>query len=150
MTLKEATNFFEILVKQSSNKKDIKRYQNFIDVLNKLETRDFSEDQLRSLEEKLDSLNLRIDQATDRKVLKRVIEEFKKYLKDTYSLTTVGYYTNKCVVMGMLFGVVAGVLIGERFGKSMGISLGISIGMIIGAGIGRHLDAKALAEGNVI
>ena len=150
MTLKEATNFFESLVKQSSNKKDIKRYQNFIDVLNKLKSRDFSEDQLRSLEEKLDSLNLRIDQATDRKVFKRAIEEFKKYLKDTYSLTTVGYYTNAGAAMGMLFGVVAGVLIGERFGKSMGISFGIGIGMIIGAGIGRHLDAKAVAEGNVI
>ena len=150
MTLQEAINYFQNLVERSTKKRDIKRYQNFVDMLIKLKNRELSKDQLESIEVQLENFNLKTDQPKDKKQYNKLIKEFKKFLKDEMSLTTVGYYTNTAVSYGILFGVVAGVIFGERFEKSMGISLGISIGMMIGALIGKKMDAKAMAEGKVI
>lgn len=150
MTLQEAIHYFENLVERSTKKRDIKRYQKFADLLIKLKKRELSKEQFDSIQVQLENFNLKTDQPKSKKQYNKLIKEFKKFLKDEFSLTTVDYYTNLAISYGVLFGVVAGVIIGGRFEKSMGISLGIGIGMMIGAIIGKEMDAKAKAEGRVI
>ena len=150
MTLQEAYNFFESLKTETTKKSEIKVYEKFLHILTELKNREFSKDEIQSIETELESLNLKSNPDNRKKFFKKALSKFENYLKDTFSLTSEGYYTNLSVSLGMLFGVVAGVLIGERFEKSMGIAFGICMGLFIGAFIGRRKDAQAKAAGNML
>lgn len=150
MTLKNSINFFESLKTETTKKSEIKVYEKFIYNLNALKNRAFSKDEIQSIEMELASLNLKSNPQNRKKFFKKALSKFEGYLKDTFSLTSKGYYTNLSVSFGILFGVVIGVLIGERFEKSLGISFGICIGMFIGVFIGSRMDSKAKATGNML
>ncbi|MUH36203.1 hypothetical protein D9O36_10150 [Zobellia amurskyensis] len=148
MTLKNALNLFESLKSETTDKSETKVYEKFIYDLTALQHREFSNDEIQALEMELDHLNSHPDNR--KKFFKKELSKFETYLKDTFSLTSKGYYTNLSVSLGMLFGVVFGVLIDERFEKSLGISFGICMGLFIGAYIGRRRDAQAKAAGNIL
>jgi len=150
MTLQEAINIFENLAAETTKKSEIKVCEKFLHILAELQNRTFSKDEIQSIEAELDRLNLESNPENRKKHLKKAFTKFEKYLKDTFSLTSKGYYTERCVGYGVLFGVVAGVLIGERFERSLGISFGICMGMFIGAFIGRRMDSQAEAAGNML
>jgi len=150
MTLQEAYNLFESLKKETTKKSEIKIYEKFLHILSELKIREFSQDEIQSIETELDSLNFEPNLAINKKDLNKRLTAFKEYLKNKHSLITVGYYTGLGVSMGAAFGIVAGVVFGERFEKSLGLALGISIGMFIGIIIGRSMDAKAKSEGRMI
>lgn len=150
MTLQEASTFFENLIKQTSNKAEIKLYERFIHVLSELKNREFSKDEIQSIEAELDRLNIRLNPENGNKHLKKALRQFEKYLKDTFSLTTKGYYTNLGVGLGSSFGILFGVVALSSLERSMGIALGLSFGMLIGLTIGRSMDAKAIKEGGVL
>jgi len=150
MTLQEAINFLTSLAEQSTKKSEIKVYQEFIDILNALDKRDLSNEDIASIEAKLEDLNLDSNPRYRKRFFKKQLYKFKGFLNESFSLTTKNYFTNYYISMGMLFGVVIGVLIGERSDKSMGISLGISLGMMVGVLIGQAKDAKARKEGRII
>jgi len=150
MTLKNAYNFFESLKTKTTKKSEIKVYEKFLHILSELNHRALSPNEIDSIETELERLNLESSVANRKNYFKKALTTFEKYLKDTFSLTTNGYYTERSIGYGVLFGVVAGVLFGERFEKSMGLALGISIGMFIGAIIGRRMDSQAKAVGNML
>ncbi|MEX1382262.1 hypothetical protein [Lutibacter sp.] len=150
MTLQEATNYFKSLKTETTKKSEIKVYNQFIEILSKLENREFTTHEIQSIEVELDSLNLKSNPENRKKIVKKSLLKFEKYLRDTFSLTSKGYYTNLGVSLGVLFGVVAGILIGERFERSLGISFGICMGLFIGVFIGRRLDSKVKAAGNIL
>ena len=125
-------------------------YFNFLHILSELKIREFSKDDIQSIETELDSLKLESNPGNRKKYWNKRLKEFNEYLKNKHSLISAGYYTGIGVSMGTAFGVVAGVIFGERFEKSLGLALGISIGMFIGAIIGRSMDAKAKSEGRMI
>ncbi|MDO6516736.1 hypothetical protein [Zobellia uliginosa] len=150
MTLKHALNFFESLKSETTNTSEIKVYEKFIYNLTALQHRGFSNDEIQALEQELDRLNLNSNPDNRKKFFKKALGKFETYLKDTFSLTSKGYYTNLSVSLGILFGVVLGVLLGERFERSLGISFGICMGLFIGAYIGRRMDAQAKAAGNIL
>ena len=150
MTLQEAINIFESLATETTKKSEIKVYEKFLHILTELQNREFSKEEIESIEMELDSLNLASNLENRKKHLKKAFTKFEKYLNKTFSLTSKGYYTERCVGYGVLFGVVAGVLIGERFERSLGISFGICMGMFIGAFIGRRMDSQAEEAGNML
>ena len=150
MTLQEASDFFESLKTETTKKSEIKVYEKFLYMLNELKTREFTKDEIHSMETELDRLTLKSNPENKKKHVKNVLTEFETYLKDAFSLTSKGYYTERGVGYGVLFGVVAGVLIGERFERSLGISFGIGFGLLIGAFIGRHLDSQAKTAGKML
>ena len=150
MTLQEAINIFESIKTETTKKSEIKVYEKFVYVLTELKTRTFSEDEIQFIETELDRLHLKSNSENRKKYFKKALSKFEKYLKDTFSLTSKGYYIERCVGYGVLFGVVAGVLIGERFERSLGISFGICFGMFIGAFIGHRMDSQAEAAGNML
>ncbi|MDC6390658.1 hypothetical protein PP182_18370 [Maribacter sp. PR1] len=150
MTLKKALDYFQSLVSETSKKSEIKVYKEFIRILNRLEDRDLSASEIQAIETELKRLNLDSTIAHDIKYYKKALTQFEKYLKDTFSLTTKGYYTKIGIALGMTFGLLFGVVFLSRLERSKGIALGMSLGMFIGLLIGRNLDAKALSSGNMV
>jgi len=150
LTLQEAYNFFESLTTESTNKSEIKVYEKFVYILSELKTRKFTEDEMESIEAELDSLNLNSDPENRIKYFKKALSKFEKYLKDTFSLTSKGYYTQIGIGLGSSFGILFGVVFLSSFERSLGIALGLSIGMLIGLIIGQSMDAKAKSESRVL
>jgi hypothetical protein len=150
MTTHDASNFFESLSNETTNKSEIKIYEKFILILNKLSNREFTEAEIQSIETELDSLNLKAYSKNRKKYFTNALSEFEKYLKDTFSLISKGYYINRGVGLGMTFGIIFGIVFLSNFERSLGIALGVSVGMIIGLLIGRSLESQANAAGKVL
>ena len=150
MTLQEAIKFFEGLNTETIKKSEIKVYNQFLHILTELKNRDFSKNEIQSIEEELDGLNLGSNPENRKKYYRKALNKFKAYLKDAFSLITNGYYTSLGIGIGVAFGPVLGVLFGQFFERSLGISVGISTGIIIGLLAGQYLDSQAKTAGNVL
>ena len=150
MTLQEAHIFFESLKNDTNKESEIKIYEKFLYILNSLQSRELSKDELTSIESKLDSLHLKSNTGNNKKRFNKILKEFKEYLKEKHSLISAGYYTNIGVSTGASFGVVLGVVIGARFDRSLGLALGIGLGLLIGLFIGHRMDLQAKAAGTVL
>lgn len=150
MTLQETNNFFESLKAETTNKSEIKVYEKFLHILTRLKTKEFSNDDLQSIETTLDNLNLKSNPENKRKYFNKALVEFEKYLKETYSLIPKSYYTQIGIAVGMSFGILFGIVFLSSFERSTGISLGLCGGMLVGLLIGRSMDAKAETNGKVL
>ncbi len=150
MTIQEAYNFFESLKTETTKKSEIKVYENFLHMLTGLKLREFSKDETQSIETELDSLDLKSNHENRKKYFKKALSKFEKYLKETFSLTSKGYYTNLYGALGLSFGLLFGVAILSNLEHSLGISLGLIGGMVVGSIIGRNKDAQAKAAGNML
>tara|TARA_R110000772_G_scaffold63294_7_gene141847 strand:+ start:1698 stop:2150 length:453 start_codon:yes stop_codon:yes gene_type:complete len=150
MTLKNAANFFESLVSETSKKPEIKVYQEFIKIITGLEKKDLSESEILAIETELNSLNLKSNPENRKKYFKKVLSKFETYLKDTFSLTSKGYYTKLYGALGLTFGLLFGVAILSNLERSIGISLGLIGGMVVGSIMGREKDAQAKAAGKML
>ncbi|MBE0663489.1 MAG: hypothetical protein IH597_13610 [Bacteroidales bacterium] len=150
MTLQEAYNFFESLKTETTKKSEIRVYEKFLHILSELNNRDFTTDEIQSIETELDSLNLETNHENRKKYFGKTLRKFNEYLKNTFSLIPSGYYITYGTALGVAFGSVLGVLFGQVFDKSPGISVGVSIGIIIGLLAGQYLDSQAKAAGNVL
>ena len=129
MKLDEASAFFKNLIIESDNKTEIKIYKNFISIFTDLNNRDLSEEQLKSIEEKLDSLNFNENSDNRKKHFKQKLNLFVGYLKEKLSLISKGYYS----AIGMSLGMSFGVAFGAAFKNvSYGLIFGMLIGMLIG------------------
>ncbi|WP_283642842.1 hypothetical protein [Croceibacter atlanticus] len=143
MKLDEASAFFKNLIIESDNKTEIKIYKNFISIFTDLNNRDLSEEQLKSIEEKLDSLNFNENSDNRKKHFKQKLNLFVGYLKEKLSLISKGYYS----AIGMSLGMSFGVAFGAAFKN---VSYGLIFGMLIGMLIGIAKDSKAKKEGKVL
>jgi hypothetical protein len=146
MNIIEASAFFKGLLNETYNKREIKVYKNFMAILLNLKNRNLTEEQLLLVEDKIRTLNLKSNPENRKRYFSKKLNEFKKYLKDEFSLISEGYYKAIGIGIGMSFGVA----IGSSFGGSNGVAFGISIGMLIGLIIGRNKDAEAEKENRVL
>lgn len=150
MTIQEAYNFFESLKTETTKKYEIKVYEKFIHILSELKTREFSEEEIQSIETELNCLDLKSNPTNRKKYFKKSLSKFEKYLKETFSLTTAGYYTQLYGGLGLSFGLMFGVAILSNLENSLGISLGLIGGMVVGSIMGRNKEAEAKAAGNIL
>jgi hypothetical protein len=150
MTLQEANNFFESLKTETTKKYEIKVYEKFLHILTELKNREFSKDEIQSIETELENLHLDSNPENRKKYFKKAIGKFEKYLKESFSLTTKAYYQKLYGGLGLLVGMLFGVVFLSTLERSLGISLGLVFGMVVGSLIGRNMDAQAKAAGNVI
>ena len=150
MTLQEAYNLFESLKKETTKKSEIKIYENFLHILSELKIREFSKDEIESIEMELDRLNLKSNPGIRKKHIKKALSKFEKYLKDTFSLTSKGYYTNLYSGLVLSFGLLFGVVFLSSWERSLGISIGLIGGMLVGLIIGQSMDAKAKSDSKVL
>ncbi|PHS10484.1 MAG: hypothetical protein COA88_01715 [Kordia sp.] len=146
MTADETIKYFNKLRSQTTKKSELKVYDDFIQTLTRLSKRDFSIEDIISIETKLDTLELNLNDENRKKYFRKVLNSFKEYLKTEFSLVSKGYYTEIGMSLGMCFGVAFGAAIE----KTIGTSSGLAIGMLIGLVIGRIMDTKAEKEGKVL
>ena len=149
MTLKNTLNIFESLKTETTKKSEIRIYDKFIHTLTELENREFSKEEIQSIETELDSLQLESNPENRKKFFNKTLSKFEKYLNDTFDLTSKDYYTRLYGGLGLAFGIMFGVAILSNFG-SLGISLGLIGGMVVGSIMGRNKDAEAKAAGNML
>jgi hypothetical protein len=150
MTLKNAFNFFESLVSETSKKSEIKVYQEFTKIITGIENKNLSESEIQSIETELDRLNLKSNPENRKKYFKKALSKFETYLKDTFSLTSKEYYTKLYGALGLSFGLMFGVAILSNLEHSLGISLGLIGGMVVGSLIGRNKDAQVKTAGKML
>ena len=143
MKINTASDFFKNLIIETDEKSEIRVYEKFIAILSDLNNRALTQDQIQSLEEKLDSLNLNTNSNNRKKHFKQQLNLFTKYLKEKLSLISKGYYT----AIGMSLGMSFGVAFGAAFEN---VSYGLIIGMLFGLTIGATKDSKAKKEGKVL
>jgi len=143
MKIVAASTFFKKLLLETSNRSEIKIYEKFISILAELSNRNLTEEELKSIEEKLDSLNFNEHSDNRKKHFKKKLNLFIGYLKEKLSLISKGYYT----AIGMSLGTSFGVAFGAAFEN---VSLGLVFGMLVGIIIGTAKDAKAKKEGKVL
>ena len=60
MTLQQAYNFFESLKTETTKKYEIKVYEKFLHMLTELKIREFSKEDIQSIETELENLNLKL------------------------------------------------------------------------------------------
>ncbi len=150
MTLQEANDFFEGLINKSTEKSEIKTYEKFLHILTELKSRNFSTNDLQSIESELDRLGIESNPKNRKKYFDKALSNFEKYLKVTFSLTSKGYYTKIGAGLGTSFGIIFGIVFLTNFERSLGIALGLGVGMTIGLAIGRSMDNKAISEGRAL
>jgi len=154
MKLSEALDFLENLIEETNNKSESKIYQGFINVLSNLKNRELTEQQVNSIELKLDSLDLSANSKNRKKYLNRKFTEFTTYLKKEFSFVTAGYYTGIGMIYGMIFGPGLGLVLGTAFGggtgTGIGLSIGAGIGMVFGMMFGAAKDAEAKKQNRVL
>ena len=142
MKLGTAKGLFEDLIIETDNRSEIKVYESFIGIISELENREFDADELEDIEYNLDTLGLHSVQDNRKKFYKKNLGEFKKYLKDEFSLITEGYYTALGIALGLAFGMI--------FGSAIGVSNGLMFGMLIGLAIGASKDSEAKKQKRVL
>ncbi|WP_170179851.1 hypothetical protein [Flavivirga rizhaonensis] len=143
MSIRETTELFEKLLKETNNKHEMKVYESFISILLDLESRGLIERQISQIEENIKILNLKSNPKNKRKYFSKKLTAFKQFLKNEFSLITEGHYTTLGVglgvTLGMCFGVIIGIITGV-FGNSVRLAIGMALwpalGMIIGLTIG--------------
>ena len=150
MKLQDAYHFFNSLKTETTIKSEIKVYEKFKYILSELKIREFSKDEIQSIETELESFNLKSYPENRKKYFKKALTKFEKYLKDTFSLTPKGYYTRLYGGLGLSFGLLFGVVFLSSWERSLGISLGLIIGMVIGSIIGQFMDTKVISEGKML
>ncbi len=149
MTLHEAQTLFERLKTETTSQSEIKVYDKILHILTELKSREFSPEEIQSIETELTSLNLNANPENKRRYFSKALSKFENYLKERFSLTRKGYYTSMGIGIGCAFGILFGIVFLSSFERSLGISLGLIVGMILGLLIGRSLDTKAVSEGRV-
>lgn len=142
MNINEASDFFESQLNRVDKKSEIKIYKTFIGILSDLKKRDLTKEELQSIEEELDTLELKSNPENRKKYFKQKLAAFQEYLKDKLSLISEGYYT----AIGMSLGVAFGAAFGAQYDMSMGVSFGMLFGLIIGS----YMDSEAEKQNRVL
>ena len=150
MTLQETNNFFESLKNQTTKTSEIKVYEKFLHLLTALKGREFSKDEIQSIETELKSFDFESNRENKIKFFKKAFNKFEIFLKDTFSLTVKDYYTRQGIILGSSYGILFGVIFLSSFERSLGLLLGICIGLLIGLTMGKSLDSKAKNESRVL
>jgi len=150
MTLKNALTHFNLLVSETNKKAEIRVFEDFIQIISGLKQKDLTEAEIKSIETELDALDLNRITTNKKQYFRKALKQFKKYLKDTFSLTVKGYYANVGIALGSSFGVLFGMVFLSGIGRSLGLSLGISMGTLIGLIVGSNWDSQAKASGKMV
>jgi tetrahydromethanopterin S-methyltransferase subunit G len=146
MNTNEAIAFFKSLLIKTNKKSEKRAYESFIAILSDLKDKNLTTEELYSIETELDKLKSIMNTENEKKYLSKKLANFKKYLKDEFSLVSQGYYT----AIGMSLGMCFGVAIGSSIGGSSGTALGVAFGMLIGLMIGKTKDDEVKKQNRTL
>jgi len=147
MKIKKAKEFLSNLLKNSTEKREIKVYQKFIGIITSIENRELSTNQIDLIEQELSILDLNQPTKNRKKYIRKKSNEFVKFLETEFSFVLKGHYTNYGLSIGMVFGIAIGTGV---FRDSGGSTTGMCFGMLIGYIVGQYLDNEAAINNRVL
>lgn len=154
MKISEASYFFTSLISKTDKKSELKVYKKFANILSDLKTRNFTPEQLQSIENELESLDLKANPENRKKHLNRKLSKFSSFLNTEFSLVSEGHYMMLGMLYGMIFGQAIGLSLGTGIGggtgTAIGLSMGTGIGMTLGMIYGAAKDAGAKKQNRVL
>ena len=150
MKIQEANNIFKNFLANTKNKSEIKVYQEFTHILSRLEKRNFTDSELKLIEDELSRLDLSANPESKGKYFRKALKQMKEFLRDQFSLVTQGYFINRGLGLGLSFGALIGIVLFSSLERSLGIALGITLGGALGYAIGKSLDEKAVKESRML
>lgn len=150
MKLQEAIVFFEWILKESENKKEVKIAKNFISIFKNIKNTNISQEGIENLEDYLNKSLWTIPSGPKSRALKREFRLLETHLKDNLNLVLKDYYTWLSMALGMVFWVAIGTIVWYDFGMGNPTTGGLIIWMILGVVIWNILDRRAESENRVI
>jgi transcriptional regulator with XRE-family HTH domain len=136
--LKGTIIFLKKQLSKAQEKSEIKTFEKFIDILNKLKDKELSLEQTEGIESYITYLELEKIPSFSNEMFKQKLAKFKKYLKKKLRFVPHHYYRHLAVSFAVSFAV------GFCVQKNIGINLKIGVitaGLIL-IGIGIALDAR--------
>lgn len=149
MTSKNAIKLFHRFAAKATKRSDIRIYQEFIRILSNLENRELTQAETESIESKLDAMELT---GPVKKIVhyRTALRRFERYLLESFSFVTKGYYKKRGIAFGAVLGVVVGTVWLSDFERSIGISLAVSVGTLLGIIVADYLESRAKSSGKLI
>lgn len=150
----DAIKLFNKLTTEATTKYEKKIHGNFIKILTNLEKRELTSQDVSSIEDKLESLELSTPNSKRKRFYATKYNELTAYLKKEFSLVPEGHYTQMFMLYGIMFGpgigLTMGMAIDVAIGVGIGLSIGTGVGMSIGLALGAMKDAEAKKQGQVL
>jgi transcriptional regulator with XRE-family HTH domain len=136
--LKATIIFLKKQLSKTNEKSEIKTFEKFIDLLQKLKEKDLSSEQMDGVESYIKYLELEKIPSFSNEMFKQKLTKFKKYLKNKLRFVPTNYYTTWTASFALSFAV--------GFTVQRNIDYSIKIGVILVAlliiGIGIFMDMK--------
>lgn len=132
MKFSDLKDFFEKQKKRANSKSDKNVYLSLSCIVSELKNKGISEQQWKSVENEIETLELTEVASEENKRLKKKRNLLIRFLKNKFSFIPEKYYTS----LGMSMGLAIGAGIGMVFGIILGVPTGMIYGMIFGAMVG--------------
>lgn len=147
MKITEATTLIENYLNQTDNNSLKIIFQKYLSIFEDLQKREFSDEELNSIENKLDNLQLNSNPKNQKRYFRRKLNALTHFLMSKFSLVTKGAYLALGISLGTGFGLALGTSI---LGPNQGTTTGLLVGMVLGIIIGKYMDSNALKNNKVI
>ena len=136
--LKGTIIFLKKQLSKTNDKSEIKTFEKFIEILQKLKEKDLSNEQKEGIESYLQYLELEKIPSFSNEMFKQKLIKFKTYLKNKLHFVPNNYYTTWTASFGLSFAI--GFAIQNNIDISIKIGV-ISIALVI-IGIGIMIDSR--------
>ncbi len=141
--LKATIIFLKKQLSKTNEKSEIKTFEKFIEILNKLKEKDLSPEQMEGIMSYIKYLELEKIPSFSNEMFKEKLTKFKKYLKTRLRFVPLNYYTIWTTSFSLSFAI--------GFSVQSKIDLNIKIGVILVAlliiGIGVIMDLRLKRQG---
>jgi transcriptional regulator with XRE-family HTH domain len=136
--LKATIIFLKKQLSKTNEKSEIKTFERFIGILQKLKEKDLSTEQKEGIESYLQYLELEKIPSFSNEMFKHKLTKFRKYLKNKLRFVPKNYYTTWATSFGLSFAVAFAVQKNIDYSIKIGV---ISVVLLI-IGIGIILDMR--------
>ena len=138
--LKATIIFLKKQLSKTNEKSEIKTFERFIGILQKLKEKDLSTEQKEGIESYLQYLELEKIPSFSNEMFKHKLTKFRKYLKNKLRFVPKNYYTTWAASFGLSFAVAFAVQKNIDYSIKIGV---ISVALLI-IGIGIILDMRMI------
>lgn len=136
--LKATIIFLKKQLTKTNEKSEIKTFEKFIELLQKLKEKDLNAVQIEGIESYLQYLELEKIPSFSNEIFKQKLAKFKKYLKNKLRFVPNNYYTTWAASFGLSFAVGFAVQNSIDYSIKIGV---ISVALVI-TGIGIIMDIR--------
>ena len=136
--LKATIIFLKKQLSKTNEKSEIKTFEKFVGLLQKLKEKDLSPDQIEGIESYIKYLELEKIPSFSNEIFKQKLIKFKKYLKNKLRFVPNNYYTTWAVCFAPSFAVAFSVQSKIDYSIKIGV---ISVALLV-IGIGIFIDMR--------